>query len=180
MNRYKSVLNFWYHELTPKDWFAKSDELDQKIKEDFRSLLEEGASGALSSWEQSPLSMLALIILLDQFSRNIYRDTNLAFSNDQQAIALAKKAVKFGFDKELKRDQAVFMYMPYMHSEDLKIHEEAIVLFEQEGFENYLKFEIKHKIIIERFGRYPHRNEILGRESTKEEKEFLTQEGSSF
>ena len=118
--------------------------------------------------------------MLDQFSRNVYRNTPKAFAQDPLALALAQEAIALGKDVELSPTQQSFLYMPFMHSESLLIHERAVELFKAPGMENNYEFEIKHKVIIDRFGRYPHRNEILGRESTAEEIEFLTQPGSSF
>lgn len=118
--------------------------------------------------------------MLDQFSRNVYRNEAKAFANDALALALAQEAVAHCLDSQLPVQQRAFMYLPYMHSESLAIHNVALQLFDQPGLEGNLDFEIKHRDIIERFGRYPHRNEMLGRESSAEEIEFLKQPGSSF
>ncbi len=123
---------------------------------------------------------MAEIIVLDQFSRNIFRDKPEAFASDALALALAQEAIAAKADEQLKPIERSFLYMPFMHSESLAIHEVAVGLFENNGIASNYDFEIKHKTIIERFGRYPHRNSILGRESTPEEIEFLTQPGSSF
>ena len=120
------------------------------------------------------------MIILDQFSRNIYREKPEAFACDPMALALAQVAIAKGLDSELSETHRAFLYMPFMHSESPLIHIEAIKLFESLGDPNKLDFERKHKSIIDRFGRYPHRNEILGRESTPEEIEFLSKPGSSF
>ena len=123
---------------------------------------------------------MAEILVLDQFSRNVYRDTARAFAQDALALALAQELVASGQDRSLPTAQRVFAYMPYMHSESAAIHAQAMVLFDQPGLENALDFERRHRDIIERFGRYPHRNAVLGRASTPQETEFLTQPGSSF
>lgn len=177
---YRDVLTFWFEELTPKDWFMKNEALDKAIAARFLPLLETGAQSALFDWRDTAEGRLAEIIVLDQFSRNIYRDTPKAFAQDPLALALAQEAVAQGFDRELDVVHRAFMYMPYMHSESLAVHEEAVKLFNQPGLENNYEFELKHKAIIDRFGRYPHRNAILGRESTDEEVQFLTEPGSSF
>ena len=130
--------------------------------------------------DDTPQGRLAEIILLDQFCRNIHRDTPQAFASDPLALALAQEAVAHGADTELKAKQVPFLFMPYMHSESKKIHEIAMILFSREAAAGNLEFERRHKVIIDQFGRYPHRNEILGRESTPEEVEFLSQPGSSF
>jgi uncharacterized protein (DUF924 family) len=174
------VLDFWFKELTPAQWFSVSDELDLKIKTEFSSLLEESIKGDMKDWRQSAQGSLAEIILLDQFSRNIYRETPKAFSQDELALEISAKAITKGFDKELSPTKKSFLYMPFMHSELIEDHVTAVKLFSQPGLENNLDFEIKHKVIIERFGRYPHRNDILGRESSKEEIDFLKEPNSSF
>jgi uncharacterized protein (DUF924 family) len=123
---------------------------------------------------------LAEIIVLDQFSRNMFRDTPAAFAQDALALVLAQEAVFSGADKLLSETQCSFLYMPFMHSESLVIHELAVELFSKPGLEGNLDFEMRHKVIIEKFGRYPHRNNILQRESTEEEMEFLKLPGSGF
>ena len=134
----------------------------------------------LYEWRKSAKGRLAEIIVLDQFSRNMFRGTAQAFAYDSLALALSQEAVAIEADKLLNPTERSFLYMPFMHSESLAIHERAIELYRAEGLEFNLEFEIKHKVIIDRFGRYPHRNKILGRASTKEEIRFLQQPNSSF
>ena len=177
---YQDVLEFWFDELTPKDWFAGGEEIDALIESRFAELHKAVIQGELFEWRQNAQGRLAEIIVLDQFSRNLGRNSPTAFSADPMALALAQEAVSGGFDHQLNEQQKSFLYMPYMHSESLLMHEQAVMLFSQTGLENNLDFEFKHKVIIERFGRYPHRNEVLGRASTPEEAEFLQQPGSSF
>ncbi len=176
----KDVLDFWFCELTPADWFSGDEALDARIKQRFLALHNKAVLGELYMWRQSPQGRLAEIIVLDQFSRNLYRGQPQSFSSDPMALVLAQEAVALGDDMQLSEEQRSFLYMPYMHSESLVVHEEAVRLFKQSGLENNLDFEYRHKVIIERFGRYPHRNKILGRPSSEEELEFLTQPGSSF
>ncbi len=176
----KDVLDFWFQELSPKDWFSGDKALDEVIAQRFGALHEQARQGELYHWRLTPEGRLAEVIVLDQFSRNLFRGTPESFASDPMALALAQEVVSSGADERLKPEQRTFLYMPYMHSESLKIHEEAVQLFKSNGIENNLDFEYRHKAIIERFGRYPHRNEILGRESTVEEIEFLKQPGSSF
>jgi len=126
------------------------------------------------------MGRLAEIIVVDQFSRNIYRGTPKAFQWDPMALCLAQEAIRVKADSELSNAKRAFIYLPYMHSESLKIHQQAVELYSAPGLELNLEFEMKHKVIIEKFGRYPHRNDILGRPSTPEEVEFLKQPGSSF
>lgn len=176
----EDVLHFWFHELDAKMHFAKSVELDNKIRDRFLQTYRDVVSGKTSEWRITAEGQLAEIIVLDQFSRNMFRDSAEAFAADDLALKLAMQTVASGDDQKLPLQQRSFIYMPYMHSEDPKVHEQAVVLFSQTGLENGLKFEIMHKNIIDRFGRYPHRNRILGRVSTPEELSFLQEKGSSF
>ncbi len=174
------VLDFWFKELEPKQWWIKDVELDEAIRSRFLNLHKQAAACELSDWRETANGRLAEIIILDQFSRNLYRDTPSAFAYDALALGLAQEAIRNGDDQVLEPVERSFLYMPFMHSESLPIHEKAVELFTNNGIENNLDFEIKHKVIIERFGRYPHRNEILDRSSTAEEIEFLKQPNSSF
>jgi uncharacterized protein (DUF924 family) len=174
-----SVLKFWFDELSPKQWWAVDVDLDAAITERFTPLLEQTIAGELCEWRKTALGRLAEIIVLDQFSRNIYRNTPGAFAQDPLALALSQEAVSQGCLADLNETERAFMLMPYMHSESALIHQQAEPLFAKHAPAN-LDFEIRHKAIIDRFGRYPHRNKILDRESTPEEIEFLKQPGSSF
>lgn len=177
---YEEVLNFWFNELTPEMWWQKDENLDSRIRERFAPLHKQARNGELYSWRGNPEGALAEIIVLDQFSRNIYRDTPQAFESDPLALALAQFAVEKGFNKALNKIQCSFLYLPYMHSESALIHKVAQALYTELDAPVNLDFELQHKAIIDRFGRYPHRNEILGRQSTAEELEFLQQPGSGF
>jgi uncharacterized protein (DUF924 family) len=177
---YEEVIRFWFDELDASCWWTKSDELDATICGRFGATHTAAVAGELEAWRQSAEGRLAEVIAIDQFSRNIYRDRAESFAWDSMALALAQEAIRAGADQELAVERRAFLYLPFMHSESLAIHERAVELFSQPGLENNLDFEHKHKAIIDRFGRYPHRNEVLGRESTPEEIEFLRQPGSSF
>ncbi len=175
------VLKFWFEDLSPQQWFMRSDQVDATIRTNFLDIHNEAAAGELQSWRKDARGSLAEIIVLDQFSRNLYRDKPKAFAQDGMALVLAQEAIAKGFENELSAEQEVqFLYLPFMHSESLVIHERAVELYTALGQEINLEFEMKHKAIIERFGRYPHRNRILGRESTQEEIEFLKGPDSSF
>ncbi len=173
----EEILNFWFLELETKDWWKKDTNLDNAINSRFGKYHEVAKQGELSHWRETAKGALAEIIILDQFSRNIYRDKPEAFACDDLALNCSELAVEKGQDKELSNTERSFLYMPYMHSESKEVHEKAVELFND--LPN-LDFELKHKKIIDQFGRYPHRNEILGRESTPEEIDFLKQPGSSF
>jgi uncharacterized protein (DUF924 family) len=174
------ILHFWFEELIPKQHFTIDAALDETIRTRFGATLEAAARCELFGWRASPEGRLAEIIVLDQFSRNVYRDTPRAFAQDALALVLAQELVASGKDRSLPEAQRVFAYMPYMHSESALVHAQAVALFSQPGMEDNLRFELLHKSIIERFGRYPHRNAILGRNSSPEELEFLSGPGSSF
>ena len=150
------------------------------ISQRFLPCLQQASQCELFGWRNSAQGRLAEIIVLDQFSRNIYRDNPQAFASDPMALALAQEAVAQGCDLEFNPTQRSFLYLPYMHSESAAIHKTAVTLYQAPGLEDNYAFELKHKAIIDRFGRYPHRNKILGRQSTAAEIEFLAQPGSSF
>lgn len=177
---YEDVLHFWFEEIEPALWWKKDAEFDQLITQRFSTLHTSACRCELFAWRTTPKGRLAEIIVLDQFSRNMFRDSPLAFTNDSLALALAQEAISTGADQQLTPVERSFLYLPFMHSESLLIHEQAVILYEKNGLANNLDFEIKHKNIIERFGRYPHRNKVLSRESTAEEVEFLKLPGSGF
>ncbi len=174
------VLVFWFEESSATDWWKKNDSFDALISHRFKDLHKQASLGELFVHRHTAQNYLAEIIVLDQFSRNIYRNLPASFAQDGMALVLAQEAVAKGFDLLLNATQRSFLYMPFMHSESLSVHEYAVQLFTQLGNPNMLDFELKHKAIIEKFGRYPHRNNILNRSSSPEELEFLTQEGSGF
>jgi uncharacterized protein (DUF924 family) len=167
------VLRFWFDEVSPQQWWRRDAQFDSQLAARFRATHDAAARGELFSWRTTPDGRLAEIIVLDQFSRNIYRDTSQAFAFDALALVLAQEAVASGADRELPGERRSFMYMPYMHSESLLIHERAVELFGRLKSPSDLDYEFRHKRIIERFGRYPHRNAVLGRASTPEEIEFV-------
>ncbi len=174
------IIKFWFDEIDSTLWFKKDDQFDQELKARFSVIHQSAAQSELFDWRTDAEGRLAEIIVLDQFSRNFYRDSAAAFASDPLSLALAQEAVALGLDQQLAPQKRVFLYMPYMHSESVKVHEVALQLFTDLGRENNLDYELRHKAIIERFGRYPHRNKVLGRQSSPEEIEFLTQPGSSF
>ncbi|QTF93932.1 DUF924 family protein [Halomonas sp. BM-2019] len=176
----EAVIRFWFEELEPRQWFRQDPALDAEIAAHFAELLAAAGRGELWAWRLTARGRLAEVIVLDQFSRNIHRDTPLAFARDPMALVLAQEAVAHRSDCHLDIAWRAFLYMPWMHSESLAIHDEALRLFDQPGLEENLRFEHRHRDIILRFGRYPHRNAILGRLSTPEELAFLEQPGSSF
>ena len=188
-NDYQAVYQFWFQELKPKQWWQKSAKLDADISARFLADHERAAAGELSHWRDSPTGRLAEVILLDQLSRNMFRSSAKAFATDslalQRAQQRAQQAIDAGDDMRLAAQERVFLYMPLMHSESLSVHQQAEKLFRQladeaPNYANHYDYELRHKAIIERFGRYPHRNQVLGRSSTAAELKFLEQPGSRF
>ncbi len=174
------ILHFWFEKLKPAQWWKSDEALDLEIEVKYGKVHKAATLGELEQWRDNARGRLAEIIILDQFSRNIYRDTPLAFASDRIALVLAQEAIRQGADQQLAVEQRAFFYMPYMHSESKMIHEKAVELFSQPGGEFNYEYELQHKAIIDRFGRYPHRNKALHRTSTPEEIEYLKQPGSSF
>jgi len=175
-----TILKFWFEDIDQSKWWIKDADFDNLIIERFSGIHSAARQGELYEWRTSPKGRLAEIIILDQFSRNMFRDSALAFACDPMALALAQEAISADAHKNLSATECSFLYLPFMHSESLKIHELAVKLYSGNGLKDSLEFELKHKAIIERFGRYPHRNKALGRVSTPAEIEFLKQPDSSF
>jgi uncharacterized protein (DUF924 family) len=190
VERSEEVLKFWFgREDEPgygefrEAWFKKDPEFDRQIRDRFEALYEEAATGGLDGWKEEARSCLALVIVLDQFPRNMFRGDPRSYATDRKAQVTAEYAVERALDRELPPFQRAFLYMPFMHSEDLEHQRRSVELFrtlEGSGESDSAGYAVRHMEIIERFGRFPHRNEVLGRRTTPEEAEFLTQPGSSF
>lgn len=174
------VLHFWFYVFKPEQWFQSTEQCDQQVRQQFLNITQAAARGECSNWRSSIYGRLAEIIVLDQFSRNIWRNTPRAFSQDGMSLVLAQEAVGHREFHYLKNSEKQFVLMPFMHSESAIIQEQSLILFEQLGDENALHYAIMHKKIIDRFGRYPHRNQILNRTSTAQEIQFLKEPNSSF
>jgi uncharacterized protein (DUF924 family) len=176
----KQILKFWFHPDTIPFQFAQNDGFDQLIHQQYSDIHRQASQCELWHWRETAEGRLAEIIILDQFSRNLYRNSARAFAQDALALSLAQEAIQLKLDQTLPPEQRAFLYMPFMHSESKLIHQHALTLFTDLANANSLEFEIRHKAIIDRFGHYPHRNDVLGRVSTAEELEFLTQPNSRF
>ena len=176
----QQVLSFWFERHGPEQWWAKDPAFDRAIRAEFGALHARAALGELFAWRGEPAGRLAEIIVLDQFSRNLYRNDARAFACDGMALALAQEAVRTGADRAILPERRKFVYMPYEHSESRQVHEVAVGLFASLDDPESLKYELQHKAIVDRFGRYPHRNEALGRPSTAAEIAFLETPNSSF
>lgn len=176
----EAVLEFWFQALEPAAWWRRDGALDAEITRRFGALHGRACRCELYDWRRSAAGRLAEVIVLDQFSRNLYRDQAHAFAQDGLALALAQTAIATGADAALPARQRTFFYLPYMHSESVLIHQQALALFTANGIAESLDYERQHLAILERFGRYPHRNAALGRASTPAELAFLREPGSSF
>jgi uncharacterized protein (DUF924 family) len=184
---FQAVLDFWFGPVpgaSRAEWFRKDPAFDQQIRERFGDLHERASRRELDAWRAAPRSMLALLVVLDQFSRNLHRDSARAFAQDPYALASAREAVARGDDLQCLPVEREFIYLPYEHSEDLADQDEGVRLMRLlEGFaetRGLSEWAVKHRVIVARFGRFPHRNKTLGRASTAEEVEFLKQPGSGF
>lgn len=167
------VLRFWLQETRPEQWFARDEALDAQIRKRFGALHTSLTEKVPAKVTQTPLGALAAVIVLDQFSRHLYRNSPRAFAADSTALAIAQDAVRAGFDRELDVPQRMFLYMPFQHSEDLEVQRRSVELFTELGEPKALESAREHRDIIERFGRFPHRNRLLGRDTTRAETEFL-------
>lgn len=192
--RVDAILHYWFGRVEEtvlpssnrnRIWFSGSAEVDNEIREKFGADLDKAILGEYEHWDERPRSSLALILLLDQFSRNIHRGTPMAFTQDQKALDVCVRGIERQFDHEISLIERAFYYMPFMHSENRDMQTTSVRAFKmlvdlsfpesRPTFESFHEFAVKHYELIEKFGRYPHRNHILGRESTEEEREYLQQ-----
>ena len=174
------VLVFWFEELTSDEWFRGGDAVDDRIRERFLDLHEALRNEVPESWRATGRGMLAAVIALDQFPRNLYRGDPRAFAADAMALGLAEEAIERGLDRAMSTDERRFLYLPLEHSEDPAVQARSVRLFASLDDADTLGYAERHREIIDRFGRFPHRNAVLGRESTPEEIEFLKEPDSSF
>lgn len=194
MSHVYDILRFWFGEPQAADadyaqrrslWFGKSAETDTIIRDRFLDLHAQAARGELDHWQEAPESCLALIVLLDQFSRNLFRASPQAFESDEKVLAIAKQAIARGFDQQRSPLERLFMYLPFEHSECLDDQHRSVALMQQLAIahpelDDCYDYAIRHLKVIQAFGRFPHRNAVLGRTATPAEAEFLKQPGSSF
>ena len=194
MSHAQDILRFWFGELQTNDaayaqrrslWFGKRAETDQIIRDRFLGLHRQAAAGELDHWQDNAASCLALIVLLDQFSRNLFRASPQAFETDAKGLAVAKEAIALGFDQQQTFVERLFMYLPLEHSEHLDDQQRCVELMQQLAIADpkladCYEYAVRHLKVIQEFGRFPHRNAVLGRETTPAEAEFLKQPGSSF
>lgn len=176
----EAVLAYWFDPATKPKWFAGGTAFDEEVRARLGPLYDKAAAGGLDGWAAETPGLLALVVLFDQVPRNVYRGTPAAFATDPQALALARLAVDQGQDEALAVDERAFLYLPFEHAETLADQDRSVALFRALGQPDYLDYAIRHRDVIARFGRFPHRNAILGRPSTAAEVAFLEEPGSSF
>lgn len=170
----RHILEFWFSERIKPHWFDSTPVLDAEIRASYEALWKEAAEGGLDHWCASPDGCLALVIVLDQFPLNMFRGEALSFSTEARAIDVARQAIAKGFDKQIPQARLAFLYMPFMHSENLDDQSLSVKLFTDAGLEDNIRFAQHHYDIVQRFGRFPHRNAILGRDSTTQELAYLS------
>ncbi len=178
----QEVLHFWFEELEPQQWFQRNDEIDQLICERFFIIYDMAKKDLCNPWAIDADGALALTIVLDQFPRNMFRDDSAAFATDDKALLVAKQAISKGFDQILEPVKRGFLYVPFQHSEEMRDQNRSVELMSAMKNENPAGYDyaIRHRVVIEKYGRFPHRNAILGRESTPEEEEYIAQPGAGF
>ncbi len=169
----REILDFWFSDRLRPQWFKSTPELDSEIRERFEEAWGLARAGVYDYWEEDPEGALALVILLDQFPLNMFRGDARSWSTEARAREVAAHAIEQGFDQRLTDEQKVFLYMPFMHSENLEDQDRAVALFRAAGLDDNLRYAEHHRDVVRRFGRFPHRNEGLGRQSTDEEREYL-------
>lgn len=189
----QDVVTFWFEETQPKQYFVKDPAFDQRVRDKLAGLHAQAMADELIDWQQTALGCLALCVVLDQAPRNMYRDDPRAFASDPKALSVAQYAVEQGLDKQLVPRQRTFIYLPFEHAEDKGLQAQSVALFKAlhvevaardpeagQGFAVTYDYALRHQAIVDRFGRFPHRNAVLGRQSTPEESAFLSEPGSSF
>jgi uncharacterized protein (DUF924 family) len=170
---YQALINFWFSDQVSQYWFNSTEVFDQQLIDSYADTWRQAKQGELDDWQRTASGSLALVIVLDQFPLNMFRGTAKSFATESQSRAVARNAIENAYDREIAADRKSFMYMPFMHSEDLNDQALSVELFSQPGLDNNLRFAKHHYEIVERFGRFPHRNKILGRESSEAEIEYL-------
>jgi len=174
----EEIIDFWYSDRIKSQWFASTPELDKEILEKYERIWEKASSGELDEWNNSPDGCLALVIILDQFPLNMFRGQAKSFKTERKAIEVAWKAIKNELDRNIEKEKLAFLYMPFMHSEDLTDQDMSVSLYRESNLDANITFVEHHREIIRKFGRFPHRNKILGRESTEDEILYLASENA--
>jgi len=167
------IINFWFSDSMQQSWFSSTPELDNSIRNDYETLWKTAASGDLDHWSNNAIGSLALVIILDQFPLNMYRNQAISFSTEQKAVSITCSAIERKQDLDLENDKLAFLYMPLMHSEDIEKQNLSVKLYKHHKLKNNIKFAEHHQSIIKQFGRFPHRNKILNRKNTQDEETYL-------
>ena len=167
------ILNYWYSDEMRKHWFASTEALDEQIRKDYQAIWQVAADGDLKHWKTSPEGCLALAIILDQLPLNMFRNSAKSFSTEQLAVEITNHAISMGFDEDIEKDKRAFLYMPLMHSENIDDQNLSVAMFEKSDLKENARFAEHHRNIVRTYGRFPHRNHILGRQSTDAEIEYL-------
>ena len=174
----QEIIDFWFSDRVKSQWFASTPELDKEVMEKYEAIWEQAASGELDDWGDDPDGCLALVIILDQFPLNMFRGQAKSFKTEDKAVDVALTAVNEGLDQKIEKEKLAFLYMPFMHSEDLTNQDISVKLYKENNLDANIKFAEHHRDIIRKFGRFPHRNGILERESTAEEIVYLSSENA--
>ncbi len=169
----QSIVEFWFSDKVRPLWFQSTPQFDAQLRESYELIWQQAAAGELDNWALTPVGALALVIVLDQFPLNMYRGDALCFSTEAKSREVAKQAIEQNLDVELTDEQKAFLYMPFMHSESMQDQDKSVSLYEAAGLADNLKFALHHRDIVRRYGRFPHRNKILGRQSTEVEQAYL-------
>jgi len=169
----KSIIEYWYSDEVKSKWFNSTIEFDKELKSKYESVWKDALRGELISWSENAEGCLALVIILDQFPLNMFRDEVKSFSSEAMAVRISKKAIEYGFNQNVDKEKVAFLYMPLMHSENMDDQNLAVKLFEEAGLTDNLRFAKHHRDIIKKYGRFPHRNKILQRESSQDEINYL-------
>ncbi len=176
----REVTTFWFDELEERNWFEKNEEVDRTIRDRFMDTHLALSTHVPTEWRETPEAILALIIVFDQFPRNIFRNSPHAFATDALALREARLMIGKGFDLQTSEKRRLFIYLPFEHSENIEDQHRSVALVESLNDANLLKYALAHQEVIEQYGRFPHRNAILGRVSTPEEKAYLAKPGAGF
>jgi len=174
----KEIVDFWFSDRVKQQWFSSNSELDKEIVEKYEALWEKASLGELDDWSEDPDGCLALVIILDQFPLNMFRGEAKSFKTERRSAEIARHALEKKLDRKIEKEKLAFLYMPFMHSEDLADQELSVKLYRENDLETNIGFAEHHRDIIRRFGRFPHRNSILGRESSAGELQYLASEGA--
>lgn len=174
----KEIIDFWFSDKVKKRWFSSTPEFDKRLTEKYEAVWEKASSGGLDEWSDDPDGCLALLIILDQFPLNMFRGQAKSFKTERRSVEIARNAVKKELDQKIYKDKLAFLYMPFMHSEDLADQDMSVKLYRENNLEANIAFAEHHREIIRRFGRFPHRNRILGRESSADETRYLASENA--